>query len=105
MTRARHIFAWISRLTDSVFRDGLDTTAYIERIEHEFSIRIDDENTAQLKTLGDLCEYIARQRAAQERALTGDAIWAAVRRITSDEFGVAETELHRQIRFVKDLKC
>ena len=68
-------------------------------------VRIPDHDAAHLKTLGQLSEYVASQYKLQGQKLSDNHIWIAIRRITSDEFGVAENELHKDIRFVEDLMC
>jgi hypothetical protein len=85
--------------------EGLDPTEYVEHLEREFEIVITPQAVEVLQTLGDLCQLVATQRAAQERPLGDDRIWQEVRRITSEEFGVDPSELHRGIRYVEDLNC
>lgn len=101
MAIARFI-RWLSSALDV---DGLDTTEYVEHIEREFGIVIPDEAAGKLKTLGDLCEYVSRQRQQQGRPISSDAVWNGVQRITSYEFGVDAGELHPAIRYVEDLSC
>ena len=107
MAITRRIIAWLSAGMDVLFGndDGLDTTEYVERLERHFGIIIRDEDAAEMKTLSDVCDYISRQREASARALTPEQIWKDVRRITSEEFGVDESEMHKGVRFIEDLNC
>jgi hypothetical protein len=102
MAIVRRFIDWLS---SSLHVDGLDTTEYVERIERELGIVIRDEAVGTLATLGDLCKYVSAQRCEQGRPLSEEEIWTAVREITSDEFGVAASELHPGIRYVEDLNC
>jgi hypothetical protein len=58
-----------------------------------------------LGTLGDLSGYVARERRQQGRPLSDEEVWQAVRRVTSEEFGVDAGELHPGIRYAEDLLC
>lgn len=88
-----------------LFADGLDTTAYVERIEREFYIRIPDEDGAGIDTLGQLCNFVTSKCGSQALDAADDWIWLTLRRITSDEFGVMESDLHKETRFAEDLMC
>jgi len=107
MAIAARIFRWLSSVADGLFQDwdGLDTTDYVERIEREFQITVQDTDAARLQTLGDLCSFVFEQRRALGCPLEDEMIWHAVRRITSEEMGVHIDELHRGTRYVEDLLC
>jgi hypothetical protein len=107
MAIAARIFRWLSSVADGLFPDwdGLDSTAFVEHIEHEFQINVQDEDAARLQTLGELCSFVLVQRRAQGRPLEDEMVWQAVRRITSEEMGVHIDELHRGTRYVEDLLC
>lgn len=102
MAIVRRFIHW---LTSGLGADGLDTTDYVEHIEREFGIVIRDDAVGTLGTLGDLCGYVVAQRREQQRPLAEEEVWKAVREITSEEFGVDASELHRGIRYVEDLNC
>jgi hypothetical protein len=85
--------------------DGMDTTDYVQRLERHFGVVIGDAAGARLATLDDLCRHIVQLCHGLESPLSDDAIWTAVRDITSDEFGIHAGELHPGIRFVEDLNC
>jgi hypothetical protein len=55
--------------------------------------------------LGDLFAYICRAREIQGRSMESELVWSTLRKITSEELGVDESELTPQIRFVEDLNC
>ncbi|MBC7783028.1 MAG: hypothetical protein H7144_04240 [Burkholderiales bacterium] len=105
MSVSRRILGWLSRVGDTIFRDGLDTVGYLVRIEDEFGIQIPDKEAVNIKTLAELCNYVAKQRQLNMNALGASEIWTTVRDITSEEFGVDAGELHPEIRFVEDLGC
>ena len=92
-------------MIDRFFADGLDTTPFLERVEREFNIRIPDEDATRINMLGQLCEYVVCKVNEERGNGVDDWIWVVIRRMTSDEFGVAENELHKDIRFVEDLMC
>ena len=84
--------------------EGLDTTAYIQRIERHFNILLEIPVVQSIKTLGDVCDQIARLRGATTVERESD-IWIEVRRITSEEMGVEASELQKGTRFIEDLCC
>ena len=92
------LIRWVLSRMDA---EGLDPTEYIEHVGRAFGIVIPVEAAEGFKTLRDLCDYVARWR----RELSDGEIWEAVRRITSEEFGVRQNELHPGIRYVEDLNC
>ena len=102
MAIARRFIRWLSSALDA---EGLDVTEYVERIECEFEIVVPAEAAEGFATLGDLCGYAAGERQRQGLPLSHDEIWDAVRRITSEEFGVVADELRRDTRYVEDLCC
>lgn len=102
MAIVHRFIRWLASALDA---DGLDTTEYVEHVEREFDVRIPPEAAETLATLGNLCDYVARERNRQGRPLPEGEIWDAVRRITSYEFGVDPRELHPGIRYVEDLLC
>ena len=105
MNIGQKIIPLISRMGDAVFADGVDSIPYLIRIEDEFAIQIPDKDAEQIKTLDELCQYIAITRQQSGRAMDDKLIWETVRAITADEFGVDENELHLGIRYVEDLGC
>lgn len=91
--------------------EGIDATEYIRHLEREFDVRFTPDEVERLHTLGDMAALIARKLTdaggSPGRAVwpAVRAVWPAVRRITADEMGVAESELHEGVRFVEDLCC
>jgi acyl carrier protein len=104
MAIGRRILDWLAT-TAGGLADGIDTTDYVERVERELQITVRDADAERLKTLGDLCSFVATQRRAQGRPLEDNQIWDAVRHITSEELGIDVNELHPGIRYVEDLCC
>jgi hypothetical protein len=100
MAVERRIFAWVSQLWAS---ETLDATEYFARLEREFGVTIGPDETPALCTLGDLSALVSRKLAAAGRPLPEDAVWRAVRWITSQELGVREGDLRPDTRFVEDL--
>ena len=83
--------------------DGLDTTEWESQIEKAFGFEICASNGNNLKTLGEVCQYIASEVAARGRTMDDEVIWTKVRQITSEELGVDQNELTKDVRFVEDL--
>jgi hypothetical protein len=84
---------------------GLDATDYIAHLERQFAVAIDPAEAESLRTLGNLARLLSQKLTTAGRPAADDAVWDAVRRITSEEFGVREDELKPGVRFVEDLNC
>jgi len=105
MSIARRIFQSLSRLGDGIFRDGLDTVEYVRLIEDKFGIEIPDAGAIGIKTLGQLCDYIAAKLKMRGAEPNAEHIWSTVREISGEWFGVDVGELKPEIRFIEDLGC
>ena len=85
--------------------EGLDVSDYIVHLERHFCIWIAPAEVEAVQTLGDMTDLISRKLAEAGATIADEAVWVAVRRISSEELGVDASELHRGIRFVEDLCC
>lgn len=95
----------LSSIADRIFQDGLDTSPYVERLSHEFTVAFHPDELSRLRTLQALTDLIARSCTQNGIPMDQQDIWNRVRRITSEEFGVDQQELHPDIRFKEDLNC
>lgn len=82
---------------------GLDLSDYFKRLECAFSIELDEADLASVYTLGDLFRVIVSKQRASAVEVDDESLWAQLRSITSYEFGVTETDLNKETRFVEDL--
>jgi len=105
MSIVRRILETLSRIGDGIFRDGLDTVEYVILIEDKFGIQIPDDDAIQIKTLGQLCDYIAAKKALQDEASNPESIWPTVREISGQWFAVDVGKLTPEKRFIEDLGC
>jgi hypothetical protein len=102
MTIARRVIHWLASAFDA---EGLDVTDYFKHIEREFEIVVGIDAIERFKTLADLCAYVSVRLRESGLRPSDDQIWIKVRRITSHEFGVRESALQPDIRYVEDLCC
>ncbi len=104
MNPIRRLVNLLSKWFD-VINESIDTGPYQDRIERKFEVVLDPAQTVHLNTLGDLQNYILRSREVQGQSIDPEKIWPPIRKTTSEELGVAESELTLQIRFREDLNC
>lgn len=83
--------------------DTIDTTDWEARVEQEFQVALPADEAARLRTMGDLCALIIAQKKLAGASASEDEVWFHLRAITSEEFGIAPSELHPEIRFKEDL--
>ena len=102
MSLASQLTAWLGQFLS--WPDGLDPSEYIEHLEKEFHVHLGDGELASVRTLGDMEALLARTLTVAGDGPGGDMIWPILRRITSTEFGIDESELHQGVRFVEDLQ-
>ena len=53
-----------SRLVEDLGIDSLDLVGVLLKIQDHFEVEIDDDDVAQLKTIGSLADYIDQRKAA-----------------------------------------
>jgi hypothetical protein len=104
MKLIRQLLSKLSSIVDCT-GEGIDATEYIDRVARELQIIIRNEDAEGFQTLGDLCQFAREQRREQGKPLDDQEIWTTVLTITSEEFGVAASELHPGVRYVEDLCC
>lgn len=76
------------------------------RVETEFGIEIADEDTAGLRTVGQLSEYVkklAAKSSAASASLGPDFVFRKIVDIVVDQLGVDEEAVTANARFVEDL--
>ena len=88
---------------------GLDTVELLWTVEKTFSIKISDAAASQMRTVGDLNQYIAEQIALRtsrpgnpvnpEPSLTWDRLVPLV----IEELGVQREQVTPEAEFVRDL--
>jgi acyl carrier protein len=78
---------------------GLDTVELVMSVEQEFDVVIQLDDYGELRTVGDLCEYIARQKRVETVCLH-PAAFVRIRRALMNQFGLPR----RQVRIATDLQ-
>jgi hypothetical protein len=87
------------------FDEGCDVTEYVSSLAQYFSVKLSPHEVESIFTLREMADLISRKVCESGRSNSNDGVWAEVRRITSEEFGVDARELNPGIRYVEDLNC
>ena len=84
---------------------GLDIVEMVIEVETSFGITISDQDASQLRTVGDLYQYVAASVVpADESAKSCEgALWERYLDVLEREIRVARSELRPEARFVQDL--
>lgn len=78
---------------------GLDTVELVMSVEEEFDVVIQLDDYGQLRTVGDLCAYIAQQKRVETLCLH-PAAFVHIRRALMSQFGLQR----QQVRIATDLE-
>ena len=81
---------------------GLEAVEFIIRIEQTFGIQIEDSEAENVRTIGELEQFIIRKLEAENRSSKG--VYQAIIRVLVEEFDREPSRLNRQTGFVSDLE-
>ena len=101
---------WVRRVCEVVrrfiaFDEGLDVSDYVTHLERRFAVTLGSDDIEPVHMLGEMADLIGGKMREGGRTSSDDEVWTDVRRITSEEWGIDERELHPGMRYVEDLCC
>lgn len=77
---------------------GLEMVEYIMEVEEEFRIKIPDDVSWELRTIGEMADYVVSQGG-----WTRGRVVQLLREIASNQSGLPLEQLRENSRFVEDL--
>jgi acyl carrier protein len=65
LSRAEELVVPEAKLIDDLKADSLDLVELLQRLEEEFHMTVDEKRAAQLRTVGDVIQYVCELQSAQ----------------------------------------
>lgn len=97
----------MSSFLSSVWRwaikpDGMDLVELVYRVEEEFELTMSDEDAEQIKTPGQLIDYLMGRPEVSpkwSRGYVALSVWMMV----EDELGIDRNDFNEDSRFIEDM--
>lgn len=85
---------------------GLDGVELILAVEDHFGITVTEADAEKMATVGGLHDFVFREvckREGGENVVEAD-VWCRLLDLIVEQLGAKESELHRDARFIEDLR-
>ncbi len=85
---------------------GLDGVELLLSVEDHFGITVTEAAAEKMATVGGLHDFVFREvckREGAENVVEAD-VWCQLLKLIVEQLGVKESQIHRDARFVEDLR-
>ena len=85
---------------------GLDGVELLLAVEDHFGITVTEADAEKMATVGGLHDFVFREVCKREepKNVVEADVWCQLLKLIVEQLGVKESQLHRDARFVEDLR-